>query len=111
MRTLLIALITLGTVNTYAVEMLDFQVTSGAITKVDKASFEKIWASTTPSCIKDGGRVLKQNAAFAKKGLKKSECSDTPKAKAKQELLGYTVVKFAVETIPAEYAKQAMGLK
>ena len=111
MKSLLIALITLSTVNAYSVEMLDFQVTSGAITKVDQASFEKIWASNTPACIKDGGRVLKQNKAFAAKGLKKSECSDTPKAKAKQELLGYTVVKFSVETIPAQYAKQAMGLK
>lgn len=106
---IVLAVLSLGTAQ--AAEMLNFETTSGAISKVDAGTFEKVWGSSTPACIKDGGKVLKQNAAFKSKGLNKSACSDTPKAKAKQELLGYTVVKFSVETLPANFAKQALGIK
>jgi hypothetical protein len=95
-----------------AAEMLTLTKSSGAsIATVDASSFEKAWGSSTPACIKDGGKVLKVNAAFISKGLKSNACSNTDKAKAKQKLLGYSVVKFDLVELPENYAKQAMGIK
>ena len=113
MKTLLIgSLVLLASINTYSgVDMHDFETTSGQVTKVSDASFEKVWSSSTPACIKDVSKTIKQNAAYKKLGLKKADCSDTPKAKARQELLGYTVIKFSLTSLSKAYAKQALGIK
>jgi hypothetical protein len=94
-----------------AVEMLTLTKSTGTgIAKVTDASFEKAW-TTVPSCIKNRGTLLKVNKAFVKRGLKYGDCSDTPRAKEIQKVLGYTVVKFNVADLSEKYMKMAMGKK
>ena len=94
-----------------AAEMLNLTRTSGTIATVDDSSFEKVWGGSKPACIKDGGSVLKVNQAYVSAGLKSRDCSASPAAIKKNELLGRSVTVFKVAELSPKYARQAMGLK
>lgn len=80
----------------HAIELLAYKSSSSKIVKLDDASVEKVWASATPTCLKDGSKILGVNKAFKTKKLGYRDCSSSESAIEKQRMLGYevTVIKF-----------------
>lgn len=98
MRTLFIALVTLGTINTVsAMEMLSYKsTTSNTVTLADSA-VESAWSANTPACLKDGSKILGVNKAFKEMALGYRDCSQGDGAVKKHKALGFsvTVIKLA----------------
>ena len=93
-----------------AIELLNYKSSASGIIKMTDASVEKVWASTTPACIKDGSKLLGVNQAFKAKGLGYRDCSASKKALVKQKMLGYRVVKIGLTSLSTKMAKSVMGI-
>lgn len=104
-------LITLLITSVQALELLGYKNTNTNITKLTTASVETLWASKTPACIKDGSKLLGVNAAFKDKNLGYRDCSSSDKAREKQRMLGYKVVKIDFTSLPDALAKEVLGKK
>lgn len=106
---ILIALVVVTNVN--AIELLSHKNTSTNVVKIARDQVESVWASETPACIKDGSKLLGVNKAFRSKGLKYADCSASDKAREKQRMLGYEVVKFDFTSLPDDLAKEVTSTK
>ena len=97
------------TTNVFALELLSHKSTSSNVVKIDDASLEKLWASNTPACLKDGSRLMGVNKAFRAKKLKYSDCSISDNAKEKQRMLGYEVAVIKFVELSDSMAKKVAG--
>lgn len=111
MKILIVALFALVASNSHAIELLSTKNTSTNITKISDSEVEKVWASETPACLKDGSKMLGVNKAFLAKRLKYADCSTSDKAREKQRMLGFEVVKIDFVSLSDAKAKQVLGAK
>lgn len=95
--------------NAMAIELLSHKNTSTGITKISDSEVEKVWASSTPACLKDGSKLMGVNKAYRAKGLKYSDCSSSDKAREKQRLLGFEVVKIDFVALSETMARKVYG--
>lgn len=96
----------IGSVQAQTLEIHAYKSSSSSIVKLNADSVAKAWNSETPVCVKDGSKIVGVNAAYTKKGLGYRDCSDSDKAKEKQRMLGYTVMKIDFTSLPDALAKQ-----
>ena len=93
-----------------ALELFSYKKGKSTVTYT-KAQIETMWASDTPACLKDGSRILGVNKAYQKAKLRYSDCSASENAQRKQELTGVSVNLIKLTQLPAEVAKQVLGIK
>lgn len=96
----------------HAINLYNYKDSSSNITKLSKEQVEQIWSSTSvAACIKDGAKLLGVNKTFKDLKLGYRDCSSSDKAKEKQKMLGYKVEVIAFTSLPADIAKQVLGMK
>jgi len=105
MKKSIASVLLLLTLNASAIELLSYKNTNTNVSKISEASLNTVWASTTPACIKDGSKLLGVNKAFKSKNLGYRDCSSSDKAREKQRMLGYKVVKINFTELPDSVAK------
>lgn len=82
-----------------------------ALTTYTKAQVEKIWAANEAACLKDGSRIIGVNKAFQNAGLRYADCSASETALKKQQLTGVKVNLIKLTELPAEVAREVLGIK
>lgn len=107
MKNIILALVLLNFATAHAVEMEAFKSSSTGLTVYTESALAKQWASNVPTCLKDGGKTLRRNAAYVKFfGDDKSKCSMSPAAKRKARVLsGTEVVVIRVAELPDSLLK------
>jgi hypothetical protein len=93
----------------HAISLLSYKDTGSSIVKIQDAEIERVWASNTPACLKDGSRIMGVNKAFRAKKLKYADCSSSDNAKEKQRLLGYEVAVIRFTQLSEGMAKKVAG--
>lgn len=107
---LIIGTILTITTQAFGIELLSYKSTNSNIVKLSEAKINSIWTSKTPACIKDGSKIVGVNQAFLDKKLGYRDCSSSDKAREKQKMLGYKVVKIDFTSLPTSIAKTVMGV-
>lgn len=105
MKKSIAAITLLLTLNASAIELLSYKNTNTNVSKISEAALSTVWESGTPACIKDGSKLLGVNKAFKAKNLGYRDCSSSDKAREKQRMLGYKVVKINFTELPDTVAK------
>lgn len=109
MKSLFIVLSFVCAANASAITLLSHKDSSTGMVKLDAKAVEATWSANQPACLKDGSRLMGVNKAFKTRGLKYSDCSQSPNAKEKQRMLGYQVTVIKFTELPDAIAKQVMG--
>ena len=100
----------IGLINqAFAIDVLSIKASGSNISKIADSEVERVWKSETPACIKDGSRLLGVNKAYLAKHLKYADCSVTDKAREKQRMLGFSIVKIDFVSLSDSMAKTVNG--
>jgi hypothetical protein len=99
--------LSLLTVNVYAIELLAYKDGSTGSVILQDAAVDKAWAAG-PACLKDGSRIIGVNKLFKEKGLGYRDCSNG-KVVRKHKALGYSVAVLKLEELSDVKIKQVLG--
>lgn len=106
MKKLLTIAALIACVNSHAFELQGYKSTSGKTIRLTEATVNKLYASTEPLCVKDGGRIVTVNNAFKAKGLGFRDCSSSDAARITQAALGYKVNVIKLHELPDSLIKR-----
>ncbi len=97
MKNLIVSIVLLGSLSVNAAELLAYKDGSSNAITITDSSFESVFSSKSPACLKDGSKILGVNQAFKSMRLGYRDCSNGAANVRKQNAMGYkvTVIKLA----------------
>lgn len=106
MKKSIVLLATLVTLNTQALELLNYKNTSTGTTTYTRETLESVWSSQTPACIKDGAKIIGVNKAFKSMNLGFRDCSQSPNRQKIHKALGFKLAYFRLSELPMDMIKK-----
>lgn len=107
----LTCLVVLSFQSVYALDLLSYKNTGSSVTVLSESAVNTTWNSNTPTCLKEGGRILGVNKAYKAKRLKYADCSTSDKRKRIHEAQGIEVVVFKLGELPMSMIKTIKAKK
>lgn len=94
-----------------ALELYNYKDGASSVQTVSKQQVEKAWSTSTPTCLKDGAKLLGVNKAFKDNGLGYRDCSNSAKRKRVHKAQGFQVVVFKLSELPLDMIKTIKAKK
>ncbi len=95
----------------HSLELYNYKDGASSVKTVTKAQINKAWAATTPTCLKDGAKLIGVNKAFKDNGLGYRDCSNSANRKRVHKAQGFQVVVFKLSELPLEMIKTIKARK
>lgn len=95
----------------HSLELYNYKDGASSVKTVTQAQVEKAWSTATPTCLKDGAKLIGVNKAFKDNGLGYRDCSNSASRKRVHRAQGFQVTVFKLSELPLEMIKTIKAKK